>query len=376
MSDSLSPNIGLLIADPGDVVNYNTHVGNNLTRVDTFLGMVDCLSTSRPTTTFKGQGIYEEDSKRYAQNLGTSASPNWVYMTHQAMTGTAASRPTSGLTSGEIMYETDTHMMRSRATSAWNPTVAVFTAGSLPSSATSFTGDFAYVSDKSSMAAFNGTQWFYATPVICTNGGHPVQNTAAGTQIFETDTLLAANNNGSGGWLYEVQQVAATQLLGSTTASITFSGLSSLYTHLSIAWTVRDVSGSLSNSFNLTINGDSGAHYGEQFAEAQNNTTTTNLIVVNTATSILVGRCAGGGATAGYWSGGRIDINGWNRGASGRMVTLNAQSYVAANTSATGQITGTYGGGYLPTAALTSFTLASAGGSLAAGSEVSVHAFM
>jgi len=365
VSDSLSPNIGLLIADPNDVVTYTTHIGNNFTRTDTFLGMVDCLSTSRPTTTFKGQGIYEEDSKRYAQNLGTSASPNWVYMSHQAMTGTAASRPTSGLTAGELMYETDTHITRSRGAAAWNPVLATFSSGSLPASATSLQGDFAYASDKQATAAFNGTSWFYTSPVICTSSTHPSSNVQDGTQIFETDTNLFANSNGAGGWLYPVQQAALTQVLGSTTASVTFSGLPAV-SRIMLAWRVRS-SASGGVFVQMQIDGNTGSVYlwNKNSASAG---TASNAHSGALVTAINIG--VSDGNTASYFGNGYTVIDGWGSATGFASCCGSFTNFATTTADDIGNAGGLYTGAVGPHTSVKMFLSAN---SFVSGSQFSVY---
>ena len=124
MADSNTPNIGLLIADLGDVFNFGAHVENNFSTIDSLFGAVQCTSTTRPSNTFAGQIIYETDSKRYAQNTGSKASPVWTYMSHSAMTATSSSRPTSGLSTGLLILETDTSNISIRSSgAAWETVV-------------------------------------------------------------------------------------------------------------------------------------------------------------------------------------------------------------------------------------------------------------
>jgi hypothetical protein len=108
MADTTTPNIGLLVADVNDVVQYPAHIGNNLSTIDGMMGAVDCTSLTRPSNTYKGQIIFEHDSGRYVQNTGTKASPTWTYMSQQSYVCTSSARPSLGLTAGMQIFESDT----------------------------------------------------------------------------------------------------------------------------------------------------------------------------------------------------------------------------------------------------------------------------
>jgi len=108
VADTNTANIGLLLPDLGDTFNFALHVENNFSTVDSMMGAPDCTSTTRPSNTYKGQIAYEHDSGRYVQNTGTKASPVWTYMSHSAMSSTSSAHPTSGLSTGLQIYETDT----------------------------------------------------------------------------------------------------------------------------------------------------------------------------------------------------------------------------------------------------------------------------
>ena len=155
MADSLTPNIGALIADPGDVIQYANHVGNNFTLFDSLMGLVKCTSVTRPTDTYGGQGIYETDTGRIAVNTNTKASPTWTYVTSTLLYVTSSTRPTLGLVNGLLIYESDTK----------------------------------------ALAIYTGS-WRYLTAVICTSSTRPASPTA-GEEIYETDTLRTLKWSGS-----------------------------------------------------------------------------------------------------------------------------------------------------------------------------------
>lgn len=336
MADTNTPNILLLLADLTDTFNFSAHVEANFSTIDSLMGAVQCTSTTRPSNTYAGQIIYETDSHRYAQNTGSKASPSWTYMSHAALAVTNGTHPTSGRSTGEIIYETDTTYLQVWNGSAWE-------------------------------------QKAFAN-LTCTSSAHP-STPFTGLEIYETDTGLSAVYNGST-YSYTSQQAAATQVLGGTTASITFSGISSKYTNLSVIWSARDSNAALSDNLLLRFNGDTGNNYGYQNVEGQGTTAQAAAGAMSAVSSIIIGRITGASATASYYSGGRFEVTGWNKSASGRNAVVSGVGYVTGSNTSTGQVVGTYGGGYVPSAQLSSLTLLPSAGSFVSGSQFSLYAEM
>jgi len=336
VADTNTPNILLLLPDLGDTFNFALHVENNFSTIDGLMGAVQCTSSTRPSNTYAGQIIYETDSKRYVQNTGTKASPVWTYMSHALLAVTAATHPTSGLSTGLTIYETDTKYVQT----------------------------------------YNGSSFEQKayTNYTCTSSAHP-SSPFTGLEIYETDTGLSAVYNGTG-YSYNSQQVAATQVLGGTTASITFSGISSKYINITVYWSARDTNAGLSDSLLLRFNGDTGNNYGYQYVEGQGTTAQAASGAMSTVSSITIGKVTGGSATASYYSGGRFDVLGWNKSASGRNTAVAGVGYLTGSNTSTGQLTGSYGGGYVPSAQLSSLTLLPSAGSFAANSQFSLYAQM
>ena len=336
MADTNTPNILLLLPDLGDTFNFALHVENNFSTIDGLMGAVQCTTTTRPSNTYAGQIIYETDSKRYVQNTGTKASPVWTYMSHASLAVTSSTRPTSGLSTGEMIYETDSKRF----------------------------------------LIYNGSSWEQKafSNFTCTSSSHP-SSAFTGLEIFETDTNLSAAYNGTS-YNYGVQQAAPTQVLGGTTASITFSGISSIYSHLTLEWSARNNSGNLSDLLLLRFNSDTGSKYGWQYVEGQGTVAQAASAAQGSATSIQIGHITGGAATAGYYSGGRIEITGWTNSSSSQYAVAVATGFVLGSNTSSGQITGTYGGDYNPSAQLSSVTLLPAAGSFVSGSRFSLYANM
>jgi hypothetical protein len=370
MSDTLTANIGLLVADPNDVVTYTTHIGNNLTKVDTFLGAVDCLSTTRPTTTYKGQIIFEEDSQRYAQNTGTSASPNWLYMSHQALSATSSSRPTSGLTAGELIYESDNTLVRPRGSGLWLPNVASCTSGARP--ANPVAGDLLTESNTHRLIQWTGSAWLQTafSNFVATSSTHPGAP-FQGLEIFESDTGLSAIYNGSN-YLYGMQQLAPTQKLGSAANTVTFTSIPAV-NNLLITWRTRTTSGNSNDNMFLQFNSDTGLHYGAELLDATGTTAAASSNAINSASGVLIGVITGGAGSAGYGSCGFAFIPGFSQAASGTQLDCVSTWFAAWGTGASNMFAGISGGAYNPSAAVTSLTLNPANGQLVAGSVFSLY---
>jgi hypothetical protein len=323
VADTNTPNIGLLLPDLGDTFNFALHVENNFSTIDSMLGAVQCTSSTRPSNTYAGQIVYETDSKRYAQNTGTKASPTWTYTSHAALAVTAATHPTSGLSTGELIYETDTKFVQ----------------------------------------VYNGSafeQKAYAN-FTCTSSAHPA-SPFTGMEIYETDTGLNAVWSGST-WVYPVQKIAST-VLGASAASITLTIPSSI-NHIRGAWNARkDVGGGGAFSW-LRFNGDSASHY--QWVNEIGNTAQGNsgASLVN---FMQAGLCAGASDTAAYFSNNTFEmenIQGSNAkgfASQGNLICSGTTYYIAH-----------FGGIWNQANAVTSVTLLPDAGNLVAGSSFSIE---
>lgn len=329
MADTNTPNIGLLLPDLNDTFNFSLHVEANFTTIDSLMGAVDCLSTARPSNTYKGQIIYEHDSLRYAQNTGTKASPTWTYMSHQAMLGTSTSRPTSGTTSGELLYETDTAYLLTFALGSWR---------------------------HQSFSNYTVTSSSHPTSVF------------TGLEIYETDTGLSAVYNGTA-FMYQVAQIAATQTLGSTTASVTFSGLPAGVNAFKVRWSARCSDANAAEQMKLQINGATGSSYIWEVNQA-NNTTVAATTSAGASTFIQIGTVTAASATADYWASGEFTVD---NGISAAKFP-NVQGTAAAFATTTNMWCGVYSGQYVVAGPVTSLTMFGATGSLIANSQFSIYA--
>jgi hypothetical protein len=372
VSDSLTPNIGALIADPADVVQYAPHIGNNYTLFDSLMGAVDCLSTARPTVTYKGQIIYERDSRRYAQNIASSAAPSWSYMSHAALSVTAATRPTSGLASGGLAYETDTNGLLKYTGAAWNYAAPLaVTSSTRPTTAVS-SGMLIYETDTKRLLASNGSSPTSASweqkafsNFVCASSARPA-SPFTGLEIYETDTGVSAVYNGSS-YAYGVQQIAPTQVLGVNTASITFTGIPAA-TRLLLTWRGRSsVSGS--TNVQLRIDGNTGNNYLWNKIESGSGTAAGSHS--GAAVAFMVIGSIDAAATS-YFGSGQQMIDGWSNATGFANIS---GTYNNFNTT-TVDSCGTNGGLFLVVGPHTSLTIFPAANSFAPGSQFSLYALM
>lgn len=108
-----TPNMGLIQPAQGEKVNID-QLNSNFDKVDNSLPTV-CLSTSRPSTPYPGQMIYETD---------TTISYIWTgshWRQFGSVTCTKATRPTNP-PEGLLIFETDTKYLRVWDGDYWMPT--------------------------------------------------------------------------------------------------------------------------------------------------------------------------------------------------------------------------------------------------------------
>lgn len=369
MADSNTPNIGLLVADPNDVVQYGAHIGNNLTTIDGLMGAVDCTSLTRPSNTYKGQIIYEHDTGRYVQNTGSKASPTWTYMSSQAIVANSSALPTGGLTAGELVYLSDLGAVAYYSGSAFHYcTLIVCTSSTRPTGSALQTGTLIYETDTSTLLVYTGSSWAHRSfnTFVCTSSTHPSW-AFQGLEIYETDTGLSAVYTGSA-YNYTVGQVTQTQTLTGTTASVTFTVPSNIK-HLNVKWRARTSSAVAADTINIQLNGVTTSAYVMQSSYGSNALSGAAQL---TSTSLPVGALTGANATANYFGQGDIQINGWDD-------TTNFPSAVGtaqAVSTATAGLIGDYGGTMVVAGTNSTIKIFPNSGSFVAGSRFSVYGWM
>lgn len=405
MADTFTTNLGVRKADPTDVIENVSQINAAFDIYDTFMGAVKCSSITRPTTTYGGQLIYETDTGRLAENTGTKASPVWTYVSSVVLTYTSTTRPALGLVSGLLIYESDTDALVRYTGSAWKyATTVVCTSATRPTTGIA-QGSQIYESDTLAYAEYSGSAWRYTSIVTCTSSTRPTTALAAGVQayetdthrqivytgaawqqvnqvvctssthpanpltggeIFETDTGMNAAYNGTA-YLYTAQQAAPTLVLGTTTASVAFTGLPAV-TRLLMCWRAR---GSVSGGqmLNMQIDGVTSSSYQwVRMASASGvaSATHSGAAVAQIQIGII------DAATANYFASGYQIIDGWN---SATGFTTSTGTYCNLSTT-TADDAGSIGGQMNVVGPHTSIKIFPAANSLAAGSQFTPYALM
>lgn len=201
-------------------------------------------------------------------------------------------------------------------------------------------------------------------PIAVTSTTHPA-SPYSGMLIYETDTGLTAMWTGTT-WEYPPQLIYKT-VLAATTASIPVTIPAAGFSTLRVVWSASCNDATSASYLTLQLNGDTGTNYLYEYNQ------------INTATPgggnsggvtdrIRVGTMPASAATSGYFGSGEFVI-----------AAASGSTYKAVNgrstsvTSTTAGFSGTYGGLWLNTAAITSLTLLSPSGSLLAGTSISVY---
>lgn len=94
--------LGMRKPAPSDAVDVTADISNNMDVLDVAVGTTVCTSSTRPSTPYTGQKIYETDTGfQYIWN------GSWVFLTRCATVCTSGTRPTNTF-NGLVIYETDT----------------------------------------------------------------------------------------------------------------------------------------------------------------------------------------------------------------------------------------------------------------------------
>lgn len=201
------------------------------------------------------------------------------------------------------------------------------------------------------------------TVQVVTSGTHPA-SPVAGEPIFETDTTLEAIYSGTA-FLYGAQQIAPTQILGATTASITFNSVPAV-NRLMLAWRTRS-SASGGVFVQMQLDGNTGTTY------LWNKNSASAGATSNAHSGALVAQINIGisdAATASYFGNGFTVIDGW---ASSTGFATCAGVY-SNFSSTTADDVGNAGGQFNAVGPHTSLKVFLSANSFAAGSEFSLYA--
>lgn len=225
-----------------------------------------------------------------------------------------------------------------------------------------------YESDTTRFLIWSGSSWeqkAFAT-FVCTLASHPA-SPFQGQEIFETDTGATAVWSGTA-WIYRPTQIGTT-VLGANAASITIN-VPAGFTHVQGVFTARQDSGSGGAFCALQLNGDTGSNYVWQYTLG-GSASITAAGSGATATSMRIGVIPGSGDTANCFGVGSFTI-GNSKSAVFKPVTSNFEAILGTTTS----YSGTLGGSWQSTAAVSSVTLLPASGNLVAGSSLTLYGLM
>lgn len=195
-------------------------------------------------------------------------------------------------------------------------------------------------------------------PVACTSTTHPA-NPYTGMPIYETDTGLNAQWNGTA-WEYPTQQIRS-QTLAVTAASVTFSGLPTVFNFLRLEWWVHRAS---TGPTDLTMQVDGISTNNYLWSKMESASAVQGNSHSGAATNIMkIG--ALGGTSSAYFSAGSVSIAGWSSNA-GYLTTSGTSTLFDTNSVDYLDLTGSLFAGTGPH---TSLTISALSGSLAAGSQ-------
>ena len=200
--------------------------------------------------------------------------------------------------------------------------------------------------------------------ITCLSTDRPATTVVpAGTIIYESDTTLHRKLVGSS-WLL-LSPYKASNTLGSTTSTVTFSNIPTSLKQIRVRYTVRG-DASADGTMLVRINGNSGTNYSWQSWNA------FTIGTGNTSNTLQTGAAIAGiptGGGAGIWGIGVIDIVGWDAPHADQLMGVAIGGYIfnttggSNNTYTTFAYKGTSGSGY------TSLSLTQGAGGFIAGSE-------
>ena len=383
----------VLGSDNVDVVN---DFNNNWDAIDLKMGTQVATSSTRPSSPVQGQWEFETDTGYSRVWKGAAWSSGMTV-------GTSGSRPANPI-QGDELYETDTTITRNRGAAAWNGILPVSVAATLP--ANPIQGDFTYISDLQAVAYYSGGAWHTCSLIVCTSTTRPTGSSLqtgsviyetdtlrfliyngttwvnkaftnfvctssthpgtpfTGLEIYETDTGLGAIYNGTN-YMYGVQQIGPTQILGSTTASITFTGIPAV-NRLMLAWRTR--SSAAGGVFvQMQLDANTGTNY--LWNRSASSAGAANMGHSGAAVAqINIG--ISDATTASYFGSGFTVIDGWNT-ATGFATCAGSFCNFSSTTS---DDAGSTGGQFNVVGPHTSLKVFLSANSFAAGSEFSLYA--
>jgi hypothetical protein len=186
-------------------------------------------------------------------------------------------------------------------------------------------------------------------------------------EIYESDTGLNAVYSGSS-YQYALQQIAPTQILVGTTASVTFTGISGVYRRVVVFWRARSSGAALAD---VEVQLD--ANTGNNYLWSKGGGTSGAASAGHSGAAVAFMKCGiVDGTTASYFSSGEFAIDGWANATgfatlSGRGALLSTLTVDAAEA---------YAGQFNVVGPHNSIKMLLSSNSFAAGTEISLYALM
>lgn len=162
------------------------------------------------------------------------------------------------------------------------------------------------------------------------------------------------------------------QILGSDTATVTFSSIPQIYRNLEVRYVARSSVAATADNMLMRLNGDSGANYDRQLGLVSNATFVGQEAIAGTSAN--VGNISGNSATAGLCGAGKININSYRQTIFNKMI-FSENGYEDANAS--GGIKAMFlAQQWRSTAAITSVALFTAASNFKAGSQFDLYGYL
>ena len=171
--------------------------------------------------------------------------------------------------------------------------------------------------------------------------------------------VLASSGGGAAG----AYELISTTVLSTTTATVTFSSIPSIYKHLQIRYLGRSNVGSTTDYVQIRMNSDSGSNYASHYLLGSGSSVSSGAV---TAQNLIYvgGFITGSTSAANSFGAGIIDL--WDYTGTKNKTIRSLSGHTDSRISLSSGV-------WLSTAALSSITLLGASGSFVAGSRFSLY---
>jgi hypothetical protein len=183
---------------------------------------------------------------------------------------------------------------------------------------------------------------------------------------FSLGFWAAAGGGAAGG---DAMELISTTILGTSSASVTLSGIPATYKHLQVRFTVRDdYSGGTQAPFRMVVNADTGANYSRHWLRGDGSSVQSNSGSSENSAWLNYTLSAGSGTN--YFTGGVLDILDYASTSKNKTtrVLIGSYGYAGGHT----QIS-LSSSGWFSTSAITSLQFYSTLGNLVAGTRFSLY---